>query len=450
VAQLPPLPSLSSNDALLLQPGDSQFAQFQTSFNTRTELTPQLRALCKTANGVSVMVKWCRSNNLPFAVRCGGHSYEGFSQSSSVVIDTRLISTITVNKQAKTATVGGGASLGQLYKTIAPLGFAFPGGSCPTVGVSGHLLGGGYGYLARPYGLACDNLLSLDLIDPQGQQIHADAHENPDLFWACRGGGGGSFGIVISYELKLIPLTSVYTFNIHLRGLSVHRAAAVMKDRQAWAPNAPESIDSNLVISKNADGGILLRCAGQSVGSLQELERELKFISSEPPQHRTFFEAVTYFSGGWNYPSQPMKGKSDYAQSPMTDAGLAVLMEQVLAQTAVYVVCDSYGGAIAEVAANATAFAHRAGTLYCIQYGSTWTSPSATEQRLKEMDTCYRTMRPYVSGSCYVNYCDLEAPNWPTAYWGQNLARLQRIKSVFDPDNVFHHAQSIPLLGPAA
>jgi hypothetical protein len=126
MAQLPPLPSLSSNDALLLQRGDSQFAQFQTSFNTRTEQTPQLRALCKTANGVSVMVKWCRSNNLPFAVRCGGHSYEGFSQSMSVVIDTRLISTITVNKQAKTATVGGGSALGQLYKTIAPLGFAFP------------------------------------------------------------------------------------------------------------------------------------------------------------------------------------------------------------------------------------------------------------------------------------------------------------------------------------
>jgi FAD/FMN-containing dehydrogenase len=102
-------------------------------------------------------VKWCWSNNLPFAVRCGGHSYEGFSQSSSVVIDTRLIAATMINKHTQTASVGAGASLGQLYKAIAPLGFAFPGGSCPTVGVFGHLLGGGYGYLARPYGLACDN-----------------------------------------------------------------------------------------------------------------------------------------------------------------------------------------------------------------------------------------------------------------------------------------------------
>ena len=111
----------------------------------------------------------------------------------------------------------------------------------------------------------------------------------------------------------------------------------------------------------------------------------------------------------------------------------------------IYVICDSYGGTLSKVAPDATAFAHRE-MLYCIQYGSSWTSPSATDARLKEMDTCYKAMRPYVSGSCYVNYCDLEAPDWPTGYWGQNLVRLQRIKVAFDPDNVFRHAQSVPLL----
>jgi FAD/FMN-containing dehydrogenase len=170
--------------------------------------------MCKNARAVSVIVDWCRSNNLPFAVRCGGHSYEGLSQSSSVVIDTRLLNSLTADAQMKTATVGAGASLGQLYQVIAPRGFAFPGGSCPTVGVSGHLLGGGYGYLARPFGLACDNVLSIDLVDPQGNQVHADAQENPDLFWACRGGGGGTFGIATRYELRLIPLTKVLMFNI--------------------------------------------------------------------------------------------------------------------------------------------------------------------------------------------------------------------------------------------
>jgi FAD/FMN-containing dehydrogenase len=160
--------------------------------------------MCKTPNAVGVMVDWCRTNNMPFAVRCGGHSYEGFSESASVVIDLRLMNSIAIDVATKTATVGAGASLGQLYQAIAPRGFAFPGGSCPTVGVSGHLLGGGYGYLARPFGFACDNVLSVDLVDPQGKQVHADAQQNADLFWACRGGGGGTFGVATGYQLRLI------------------------------------------------------------------------------------------------------------------------------------------------------------------------------------------------------------------------------------------------------
>lgn len=450
-AQLPPLPSLPEADALLLQPSDAEFANYQAAFNTRTSLTPQLRALCKTVNAVSTMVSWCRSNNLPFAVRCGGHSYEGFSQSSSVVIDTRLIDTITTDTATKTAAVGAGASLGQLYQAIAPHGFAFPGGSCPTVGVSGHLLGGGYGYLARPFGLACDNVLSIDLVDPQGKPIHADAQQNADLFWACRGGGGGSFGIATGYTLRLSKLSSVLTFNIRLPQLSASRAAAVMKEWQAWAPHAPQTIDSNLVLAKHSGGGIDLRCAGQSIGTRQELQRELRFLSSSPTLvSRSYINAVYYFAGsrpgpqGWTYQSSPMKGKSDYATSPIADPGLTALMNEIGAKTDIYVICDAYGGAIAKTALDATAFVHRS-DLYCLQYGSTWTSPSDTPQRLDEMRQCYAAMRPYVSGAAYVNYCDLDLPDYPVAYWGQNLFRLKQIKSAFDPDNVFKHAQSVPL-----
>ena len=448
MAQLPALPNLPSSDALLLRPGDAQFADYQKSFNTRTALTPQLRALCKTASAIGVMVDWCRSNNLPFALRSGGHSYEGFSQSSSVVIDTRLLSAITVDKATKTATVGAGASLGQVYKAIAARGLAFPGGSCPTVGVSGHVLGGGYGYLARPYGLACDNVLSIDLVNAQGQQIHADAQQNTDLFWACRGGGGGSFGAVTGYRLRLLELASVLTFDIKIPQLSVQRAAAIMKEWQAWAPQAPQSINSNLVIAKDPSGGIALRCAGQSIASSKELQRELKFLSSTPPVRRTYLNSITYFAGGqkgWDYPSYAMKGKSDYATSPLTDAGLTALMNAVSTSVGIYVICNSYGGTIANSAADATAFTHRSGTLYCLQYGSDWTNPGDTPQHLSEMRSCYAAMRPYVSAAAYVNYCDLDLADWQNAYWGQNLPRLKQIKSSYDPDNAFRHAQSVPL-----
>jgi FAD/FMN-containing dehydrogenase len=444
-AQLPPLPNLPPSDALLLRPGDSQFTRYQPAFNARTALTPQLRAVCKNARAVGVMVDWCRSNNVSFAVRCGGHSYEGFSQSKSVVIDTRLMNAVTVDAATKTATVGAGASLGQLYQAIAPRGFAFPGGSCPTVGVSGHLLGGGYGYLARPFGLACDSVVSIDLVDPQGQQVHADAQQNTDLFWACRGGGGGTFGVATAYRLRLNPLSNVLIFNIRSGPLSLARAAAMVKAWQAWAPQAPRTIDSNLVITRHASGLIDVRCAGQSIGTRQELARELKFLTSAAPQSMSYWKAVNYFAGagGWNYTSAPMKGKSDYATSPLSDAGISGLMNEINRRGSVYVIFDSYGGGIASTAPDATAFAHR-DALYCIQYGSSWASASDTPHRLSDMQALYAAMRPYVSGGAYVNYCDLDLTNWQDAYWGANLPRLKQIKAAFDPNNIFAHAQSVP------
>jgi FAD/FMN-containing dehydrogenase len=446
-AQLPPLPALSSTDALLLHPGDAHFSDYQPAFNARTALTPQLRAMCKTVNAVTVMVDWCRSNNLPFAIRCGGHSYEGFSQSTSVVIDMRLMNGISVDAKTNTATVGAGTSLGALYKAIAPYKLAFTGGSCPTVGVSGHLLGGGYGYLARPFGLACDSLLSVDLVDPDGRPLHADAEQNPDLFWACRGGGGGSFGVATGYAVQLQKVATVLVFRIAWPAFSEANAAAAMKAWQAWAPQAPATIDSNLVIARGANGTVYMHAAGQSIGTLQELQRELKVLPKAQSlliRQMTFMDAVNYFSGGWSYPVQIMKGKSDYGTAPLSDDGLATLMRGV-AGNSMYVVCDAYGGAMARIAADATAFVHRGGTLFCLQYGSVWTSPADTPKRLDDMRQFYATMRPYVSGAAYVNYCDTDLPDWATAYWGQNLPRLQQIKSSFDPDNVFHHAQSIPL-----
>ena len=446
IAALPPLPNIAAADALLLRPGDAHFADYQPAFNARTMLTPALRALCKTARAVGTMVDWCRSNNLPFALRSGGHSYEGLSQSAGVVIDTRLLAAVSYDAKTKTATVGAGASLGAFYKVVAPHRLGFPGGSCPTVGVSGHVLGGGYGHLARPFGLACDSLLSVDLIDPQGKPVHADAQQNPDLFWACRGGGGGSFGVATGYRFQLHTVGTVLVFHVDWRQQTPERAAAVFKTWAAWAPQAPSAINAHLVISRHAGGSIDLRCSGQSIGMLAQLRRELKSLPGTPHiVPMSYMRAINYFAGSWSYTSAPMKGKSDYATAPLSDAGLATLMNAISRKADIYVICDAYGGAIAAPAADATAFAHRKGTLFCLQYGSDWTNPNDAPQRLTDMRDLYGAMRPYVSGAAYVNYCDLDLPDYQTAYWGANLARLKQIKATFDPDNVFRHAQSIPV-----
>jgi FAD/FMN-containing dehydrogenase len=454
-AALPALPNLAASEALLLLSTDGDFAKYEPAYNQRTMLRPQLRALCKTPNAVAVMIDWARTNMLPFALRSGGHSYEGFSQSMSVVIDTRLMNKVEIDPAGGSVTVGAGASLGAIYKQIGAKGFALPAGSCPTVGVSGHALGGGFGLLARPLGLACDSLQSVELVDPQGRIVTADPQQQPDLFWACRGGGGGSFGAATSFRFKLHPIGQVVTFGVDW-SLNTAQAAKVMKAWQAWAPHAPSAITSIFRMGKRKDGSINVHCAGQSIGSLAQVRQELKvLLNIEQPdavpriKSRTFLDAVDYFSGGWDYESTYSKCKSDYVLSPLGDDAIATLIDGLrrLPANAIVPICDAYGGAVAAIAPDASAFARRAGTLYCIQYYSSWEAAADTPIHLTRMRDLYASMRPYVSGAAYVNYCDLELADWADAYWGANLARLKQVKAAFDPDNVFRHAQSVPVTG---
>jgi len=168
---LPPLPNLPASDVLFLRPSDAHYKDYLPAANLRTRLSPALRAVCKTEQAVSVMVDWVRSNGLSFAVRCGGHSYEGFSQSTDVVIDLRGLASVTVDTSAGVVTVGAGASLFPIYQAIAAKGFGLQAGSCPTVGVSGHILGGGHGLLARSHGLTCDSTQQVKLVDAQARVL---------------------------------------------------------------------------------------------------------------------------------------------------------------------------------------------------------------------------------------------------------------------------------------
>jgi FAD/FMN-containing dehydrogenase len=162
----------------------------------------------------------------------------------------------------------------------------------------------------------------------------------------------------------------------------------------------------------------------------------------------TFAKAANIFNGGGPaYESVLMKAKSDYVTEPMTEQGILTLLDGLQkAPGEIAVLFDSYGGAINKVASDATAFVHRGATKYLIQYFMQWESPGANETSIAMMRTLYASMRPYVSGASYVNYCDLDlGDGYAKAYWGDNLARLTKIKAAFDPNNTFRHAQSVPL-----
>jgi FAD/FMN-containing dehydrogenase len=454
-AALPPLPNLSASDVLFLRPSDSQYNTYLPAANTRTQLSPALRAVCKTEHAVAVMIDWVQSNQLSFAVRCGGHSYEGFSQSADVVIDLRGMAAIIVDAKAGLVTAGSGASLYHIYQAVAAKGLALQAGSCPTVGISGHILGGGHGLLARSHGLTCDSLDQVTVVDSQAQIRIANATSEPDLYWACRGGGGGSFGIATEFKLRVFPLKNVLVFGVSWI-LSQAAATKLFAAWQAWAPNAPDNITSIMKVQSIGGSMIKLRCIGQSVGSESELRAQLgPMLKMDGPssalsiQSLSFIKAVQHFAGPLDYESVYMKAKSDYVLTPLSTDAIAAMMAAASQASSVALLCDGYGGKIADVAATDTAFPRRAGTQFCIQYYSSWTKASDTASHVASVTKVYAAMRPFMPGASYVNYCDLDLPDYANAYWGDNLPRLMSVKAQYDPQNLFRHAQSVPLPPPA-
>lgn len=450
-APLPKLPNLATNEALLLRPSDRNYERYLPAFNARTMLRPQLRALCKSPTAVSAMIDWCRTNDLPFALRSGGHSFEGLSESRGVVIDSRLMNRIDIDVDAAggSASVGAGASLGQVYRAVAARNFAIATGVCPTTGVAGIALGGGMGYLGRAFGLHCDNLQSVELVGPQGNIIVADEQQHPDLFWANRGGGGGSFGAVTRFRFRLQPAPKVIVFGFAWT-LPVRRILKLIKAWQAWAPYAPNAVKADFAVT-TVGTKMVATCFGQTIGPEAELRRQIKpMLDEETPvlgeiKAASFLGAINYHGRQWSYISTYAKATSDYVTSPIGDDGLLALVENVVQSPGMTVVCEPYGGAVGAVAVGDTAFSHRGGTLYHLHLSSIWETPTETPARLQRVRELRALLRPYVSGASYVNYCDLDLPNFATAYWGPNLARLSKIKSEFDPENVFRHAQSVPV-----
>jgi FAD/FMN-containing dehydrogenase len=453
VAPLPPLPDVSPDDVLLLTPSDAQYNDYLPAANIRTQLGPALRAVCNTEQGVAAMVDWVRSNQLAFALRCGGHSYEGFSQSSNVVIDLRGLAAVDVDKAAGVVTAGSGASLYQIYSALAAQGMALQAGSCPTVGVSGHILGGGHGLLARSHGLTCDSMQQVTVVDAQSRVLTANAASEPDLFWACRGGGGGSFGIATEFKLDVFPLASALVFGVSWK-LTQAQAAKLFAAWAAWAPNAPANITPIMKVGSAGGGAITLRCIGQSVGSETELRAQLHpLVTMYAPssalsiQSLSFLNAVKHFAGPLDYESVYMKAKSDYVLTPLASDAIQAMMTSLAAISAggVVLLCDAYGGKIADVAAPDTAFPRRNGTQYCIQYYSSWTRAADTPAHIANVAKIYAALRPFMPGASYLNYCDLDLPDYAQAYWGDNLPRLMAVKGQYDPQNLFQHAQSVPL-----
>ncbi len=460
----------------LVRPGTSQYQTAYQLYSPRFDgIHPQAVAYCASPADVQLCLSFVRKFNLPLAPRGGGHSYAGYSTTTGLVVDVTRMNAIQVNTSAGNAVVGAGARLIDVYAAVAQHGMIIPAGSCPTVGIAGVTLGGGIGVLGRKFGLTCDNLLAAQVVVANGSILSCDANTNPDLFWALRGGGGGNFGVVTSFTFQMHPVSTLSLFTYDWPWSA---AAEMVNAWQNWAPSAPDELWSNcLLLGTDKNSQPIARVNGVYVGgtaALNTLLRQLTgsmsvapsgtYVSASDILDTMLIEAGCYGKTvsechlvGQTPDGQEQRdtysAKSDFYTRALPRQGIDALVNAIDRRQASStmsgggILLDACGGAINRVAADATAFVHR-DALFSAQYLAHWNAsdpaPIVTAN-YSWMANTWQAMRPYASGAAYQNYIDPNLADWQMAYYGANLPRLQRVKAMYDPGNLFHFAQSIPL-----
>lgn len=443
-----------------MTPGSLAYRRDKVSVDSRFDgAHPRAIVYCQSAEDVEKTVRWAQNHAIHLVPRSGGHSYAGYSTTSSgVVVDLSRMHGVYVRNGI--AAVGAGARLISVYAPLAALGLSVPAGSCPTAGIGGLAQGGGIGYAGRKFGLTCDNLVGISLVTAKGGLLDCNAHQNPDLFWACRGGGGGNFGIATSFRFRTHRIADVSYYQVVWPWSDAARA---LRAWQAFAPHAPAGLFSTLYLATNGQRGLgsqpFVSSSGQFFGSETELRSLIAPLASAgTPTDVTagtlsYLDAIMHWAGC--HPLEQchvvghhrFKGKSDYIDVPLSNAGINTLLAGLEASQAsttlgdAALLFDAYGGAINRVHSAATAFVHR-NALFSIQYFSSWAGNGAGD--LRWIRNLYAAMRPHVSGFAYQNYIDPDLKTWQHAYYGSNLRRLAAIKRKHDPHGFFHFAQSIP------
>jgi hypothetical protein len=363
---------------------------------------------------------------------------------------------IAIDPAAETARLGAGCLLGDIAVALFEHKLALPAGSCRPVGVAGLALGGGHGLSSRKFGLTCDNLISAHVVAANGDELDANPNENPDLFWALRGGGGGNFGIVTEFTFKVHPVDGVILFTITWPD-DAYRTA-IIRTWQSLAQSAPDELSFLLHVNGGLGEISHLGCNGlylprnasetPSVDDLRTVLHPLLSLGNPnfTPKEIAYLDAVKSLAGDGDPNRVYFKAKSDYSVEPWSDEAIQTFISALRgAASPIATIFEAYGGSINSIGETETAFPHRGSTLFCLQYYLQWSSSSSTNRNVAAVRALYDAMRPYLPGYSYVNYLDADLLDYARSYYKGNLPRLQMVKQQYDPDNFFQFAQSIPL-----
>ena len=432
----------------LILPGDSAYdaARHIFNWNAATEKRPAMIAQCAGARDVVRCVEFARQHDLLVAVRCGGHSPLGMGIcNGGMVIDVSPMKETVIDPVKGTVKADAGLLSAELLSDVSRQGLAPIVAQCPTVGIAGLTLGGGLSWLSGKYGATCDNLISAELVTADGRSMVASAEQNPDLFWAVRG-GGGNFGIATSFEYQLHPVKEVLAGGTQYR---FSDARAVIRSFRDFMATAPDELQA--VVFTPASGERALNVALCYTGDFDEGEKVVRPLRSlarsvqDTVQRRPYAETCTMPLYG-EFRLTPFHAAKNCYIERLPDEAVDIFIEQF--KKAPYpgsrVGLHHYmHGAVCRVRPDATAFELRAPGGLHVEINTGWSDPAVADASLWWANDTWKALQPYSGGRIYANYLSVEGEQAVKAAYGANYPRLAEIKRKYDPGNFFRLNQNV-------
>jgi len=435
----------------LIQPGDAAYDQARRLHNGMIDKRPALIAQCRGTADIADAVRFGRAHGLEIAVRGGGHNVAGRATvEGGLMIDLSLMRGVLVDPTSKTTWVEGGATWREVNRETQYYGLATTGGVVSTTGVAGLTLGGGFGWLMPKYGMALDNLIAAKVVLAGGRVLEATEHENADLFWAIRG-GGGNFGVVGAFQFKLHDVGPVV-----VGGLVAHpfnRARDMLRFYRDTAATVPDEIFLVGVLATAPDGSgtNIGAIAAMHCGSVAAGEAAMRPLKAFGPPIMDLLVPTPYTAINMMLDGSLPAGARNYWKShflpALADHAIDALVEASAGAPSpmCQIVIEHFHGAATRVPLADTAMALRDAGFNVLVLAQ-WMDDAMDEKAMDWCRSTYNALKPFVGPRRYLNYLDADdsADDTLVPVYGRNLARLRKIKTKYDPENVFRLNLNIP------
>ncbi len=435
--------SKTNDNVTFYKKDDEQYDRLRQVYNKRIQKYPAIIAVCKNTQGVVESIQYAKQNNLAVSVKSGGHCFEGFSSNNDgMVINLSFLDEVTWVDD-NTIKVGPACTLANLYSILLPQNKILPAGSCGTVGVGGLTLGGGYGFFSRQYGLTCDSLIEVTMVDGKGNIINSK--DDPELLWACKGGGNGNFGVIT--EMKFTVHDAPQQFNSY-RFKAYHvdatRAVTILEKWMQLTPSLPLSCFSAFVLNQQ-NITILITDYKNNDSEIKKISDALSILVNKTTvnQSKNIAHALKVYYGAQDPPYFKNASVGLYKNFNDIKDCIIPALEMVTTTPGMMYQVNTLGGNIQNAAFKShAAFPHRDYN-FISELQTYWENEKQGSRLMEKFKEVEQIFSNNGATTQYCNYPSIDFKNWENAYYGDSYTRLQKIKNKYDPNNLIRYEQSV-------